>query len=262
MLRERERVHVAAQRNGASALTTLDAANDAGPRDPAMRNTVHVELPLDQLRGRLFLETEFRAPMNRAPQLNGSSNQCIVYLDRHELALIAPVRGFPPPKQVAFMMTPDLALALLINRTSAYYDAHPPQYITYAEHTHVRALGIGRTQDIDRSVAVRVADNYAAMKDLPNGEERLGQAFPIIPYFDPISAFGFSYFANLKRVDITLQRGAPITLAIPQDDPSVNVVVPYNSYWAARYAPDSTAAALHLIVVPTPRVKDGFYPPN
>src|ERR1700761_8890818 len=94
---------------------------------------------------------------------------------------------------ITSMMTPDLALALLINRTSAYYDAHPPGYMTYVERTHVRAQGIGRTQDIDRSVAVRVADNYAAMKDLPNGEQRVGQAFPIIPYFDPISAFSFSY---------------------------------------------------------------------
>ncbi len=158
------------------------------------------------------------------------------------------------------MMTPDLALALLINRTSAYYEAHPPAFITYVERTHVRAVGIGRTQDINRSVAVRVADNYATMKDLPNGEQRIGQAFPIIPYFDPISDFGFSYFANLKRVDINLQRGAPVTLSIPQDDPSVNAVVPYNSYWAARYAPDSTDEALHLLIAPTPRVKNAFYP--
>lgn len=158
------------------------------------------------------------------------------------------------------MMTPDLALALLINRATAYYDANQPAYMTYVEHTHVNAPSLGRTQDIDRSVAVRVADNYAVMQDLPNGSQRVGQAFPIIPYFDPISAFGFSYFANLKRVDITLQRGAPLTLPIPGPDPSVDVVVPYNSYWAARYASDSTDAALHLLVDPTPRVKQGFYP--
>jgi hypothetical protein len=158
------------------------------------------------------------------------------------------------------MMTPDLAFALLINRTTAYYDAHPPVYMTYVEHTHVSAPTLGRTQDIDRSIAVRVADNYAVMQDLPHGSVRVGQAFPIVAYFDPISAFGFSYFANLKRVDITLQRGAPLTLPIPEADPSVDVVVPYNSFWAARYAPDSTDTALHLLVDPTPRVKQGFYP--
>lgn len=158
------------------------------------------------------------------------------------------------------MMTPDLAFALLINRTSAYYEANPPTYMTYVERTHVSAPTLGRSQDIDRSIAVRVADNVAVMQDLPNGSQRVGQAFPIVAYFDPISNFKFSYFANLKRVDITLQRGAPFTLAIPAPDPRVNVVVPYNSYWAARYAPDSTESALHLTIEPTPRVAQGLYP--
>jgi hypothetical protein len=158
------------------------------------------------------------------------------------------------------MMTPDLAFAILINRTSAYYTANPPVYMTYVEHTHVSAPTLGRTQDINRSIAVRVADNYAIMQDLPDGGFRTGQAFPVVAYFDPLSAFTFSYFANLKRVDIALQRGAPMFFALPQPDPSVTVVVPYNSYWAARYAPDSTDAALHLLIDPTPRVQQGFYP--
>src|SRR5580704_1565112 len=120
------------------------------------------------------------------------------------------------------MIPADLAFAILINRTSDFYQANPPTYMTYTERTHVTAPSLGRAQDINRSVAVRVADNFAVMRDLPNGGPRTGQAFPIIAYFDPLSAFQFSYFANLKRVDITLQRGAPLTLAIPQPDPSVN----------------------------------------
>ncbi|MGA9417592.1 MAG: hypothetical protein WBV40_00450 [Candidatus Cybelea sp.] len=158
------------------------------------------------------------------------------------------------------MMTPDLALALLINRTSAYYEANPPAFMTYVEHTHVSAPTLGRAQDINRTIAVRIADNLAVMQDLPNGSQRSGEAFPIVAYFDPISQFKFSYFANLKRVDITLDRGAPISLSIPASDPRVNVVVPYNSYWAARYAPDSTQAALHLLIEPTARVAQGLYP--
>ena len=158
------------------------------------------------------------------------------------------------------MLPPDIAFALLINRTTDYYLSNTPQYMTYTEHTHVTAPAVGRTQDINRSVAVRVADNFAVMKDLPNGSERTGQAFPIISYFDPLSAFGFSWFANLKRVDINLQRGRPIVLATPQPDPTVNAVIAYNSYWAARYAPDSTEAAVHLLVDPTARVRGSYYP--
>ncbi|MBV9717798.1 MAG: hypothetical protein JOZ77_00620 [Candidatus Eremiobacteraeota bacterium] len=158
------------------------------------------------------------------------------------------------------MMTADLAFAMLINRTSAFYQANPPTYMTYIEHTHVSAPTLGRAQDIDRSIAVRIADNFAVMKDLPNGSERAGQAFPIVAYFDPLSNFKFGYFANLKRVDITLDRGAPFFLSIPGPDPGVNVVVPYNSYWAAHYASDSTDTAIHLLIDPTPRVAQGLYP--
>lgn len=158
------------------------------------------------------------------------------------------------------MMTPDLALAMLINRTSAAYQADPPAYMTYTEHTHVTAPTLGRAQDIDRSIAVRVADNLAVMKDLPNGEQRVGQAFPIVAYFNPFSNFKFSYFANLKRVDITLDRGAPFYLNIPNADAGVNAVVPYNSYWAARFAGDSADPSLHLLIDPTPRVQQGLYP--
>ena len=56
----------------------------------------------------------------------------------------------------------DLAFALLINRTSAFYQANPPVYMTYTEHTHVSAPTLGRAQDINRTIAVRVADNSGA----------------------------------------------------------------------------------------------------
>jgi hypothetical protein len=158
------------------------------------------------------------------------------------------------------MMTPDLALAMLINHTSAFYQANPPAYMTYVEHTHVSAPTLGRAQDIDRSIAVRVADNYAVMKDLPNGQQRVGQAFPIVAYFNPFSNFKFSYFANLKRVDITLERGTSFFLRIPAPEPGVNAVVPYNSYWAARYASDSSDTSTHFLIDPTPRVQQGLYP--
>ncbi|HTA39093.1 MAG TPA: hypothetical protein VK760_08465 [Candidatus Acidoferrales bacterium] len=158
------------------------------------------------------------------------------------------------------MILPDVALALLINRTAENFRQNPPAYMTYTEHTHVNAPSLGRTQDINRSIAVRVADDYAVMRDLPNGTERTGQAFPIIAYFDPFSGFGFSYFANMKRVDIDLQIGKLYTLPVPEPDPDVNVLIPYNSFFASRYAPDSTETALHVINDPTSRNANAFYP--
>lgn len=155
------------------------------------------------------------------------------------------------------MIPADLALAMLINRTTAYYEANPPTYMTYVERTHVSAPSLGRSQDINRSVAVRVADDLAVMQDLPAGARRIGEAFPIVAYFDPFSSFSFSWFANLKRVDIKLQRGKPFTVATPQPDPTVNEVIPYFSFWDVRYAPDSTPNAVHLLLSPTSRYVQG-----
>ncbi len=157
------------------------------------------------------------------------------------------------------MIGPDLALALLVNATSNAYSTNPPVYMTYTERTHISAPSLGRTQEVDRSVAVRVADNVAVMHDLPAGATRTGQAFPIIPYFDPLSEFDFSYFANLKRIDITVVRKSPIIFPIPAPDPNVSVMIPYASFWNPTYAPDSTDALQHFLIGPTSRVT-GFYP--
>jgi hypothetical protein len=157
------------------------------------------------------------------------------------------------------MIGADAAFAALINRAAAAYTASPPAYMTFRETTHVE--GANRTQDINRYVAVRVADDYAVMQDLPEGATREGAAFPVIPYFDPFSAFKFSYFANLKRVDITFVPGAPWQLTIPADNPDVDVVVPYFSFIAPSYASDSRDDAIHLTIAPTPRTgDDSLYP--
>jgi hypothetical protein len=157
------------------------------------------------------------------------------------------------------MLPPDLALALLIDRTSTAYTTNAPAYMTYVERTHVVAPTLGRSQEIDREVAVRVADDTAVMHDLPRGATRIGEAFPIIPYFDPLGSFSFSYFANLKRIDITLQRGAPMVFPIPSPQPDIDVTVAYASFWDPRYAPDSAPGHLHVLIAPTPRTS-GFYP--
>ncbi|MDQ2993174.1 MAG: hypothetical protein M3R30_10210 [Candidatus Eremiobacteraeota bacterium] len=156
------------------------------------------------------------------------------------------------------MLSPDLALALLINRTGQAYTASAPAYISYTERTHIK-LSIGRTQDINRSVFVRNADDFAVMKDLPDGGERTGQAFPIIPYFDPLGAFNFGYFVNLKLVTINLERKQPFYMPMPTPS-GTDIVFPYFSEYTPTYAPDSTESAPHLLISPTPRYGSGFYP--
>lgn len=157
------------------------------------------------------------------------------------------------------MISPDVALAILVNRAGSTYLGTAPAYITYRESTHVE--GANRAKEIDREVMVRVADNYAVMQDLPQGAVRFGPAFPIIPFFDPFSTFSFSYYANLKKLDITFNPGQPFYFKLPDPDPNVSMVIPYNSFWAPKYAPDSTDTALHFLIDPTPRIGGNtFYP--
>jgi hypothetical protein len=158
------------------------------------------------------------------------------------------------------MIPPDLALVQLINRTATAYVQNAPMYITYTERTHVSS-NIGRTQDINRFVEARQPDNYAVMQDLPQGAVRVGQAFPVIPYFDPLAGFSYSWYANLKRVDITIKRVTPGLWPVAPADPGVNAVVPYISFWDPSYAPDSTDTHVHFQVAPTPSLPSGdLYP--
>lgn len=157
------------------------------------------------------------------------------------------------------MIGADAALAALINQAGITYQARPPAYITYTESTHVE--GANRSEDLNRSVAVRVADDYAVMQDLPQGATRIGPAFPVIPYFDPFSTFRFSYFANLKKIDIDFNPGQPYFFPQPPVDASVDAVVPYMTEFAPRFATDSTEDAVHVLIDPTARTTSGsFYP--
>ena len=155
------------------------------------------------------------------------------------------------------MISPDIALAALINRAGASYLNAAPAFISYTEHTHV--TGANRAENIDRSVLVRVADNYAVMHDLPRGATRFGSAFPLIPFFDPFSNFQYCYYANLKKIDIKFIPGTPFNYPIPAANPAV-VSVPYMHLFAPRYAPDSSDEALHILTDPTPANGVYMYP--
>lgn len=150
------------------------------------------------------------------------------------------------------MISADQALMELQNRTAAAYVQSAPAFITYREVTHARAPSLGRSQDINRYVAVRQTDDFAVMRDLPQGMERTGKAFPIIPYFDPLSQWSFNWFANLKNVVIDLTRYPVGQWMMPKTEPDATMNVAYFSFWNPTYFPDSTEARLHLSVMPTP----------
>ena len=143
------------------------------------------------------------------------------------------------------MLPPDLALAQFFNATTRAYTANAPAFITYRERTHISASGpfAPPSREVDRMVMVRQRDNVAVMQDLPSGGTTQGEAFPIIPYFDPLSNFKYQYFVNLKAINISLTREEPPLLTLPATDNSVDAVVYYLSFWKPAYLPGSTDSA-------------------
>ncbi len=255
---DRKCIHIGAQRDRTPGERSANHANDAGARGTSVFDTECVELAFDQRLRFYLVKTKLGATMNRPPPFDHATVEGASILSIHEEGSAGPEGTAPLPKS-RVMIGADLALALLVNRTAAAYSARPPAYITYRERTSVTVPSLGRSQEIDRSVEVRNADNYAIMHDLPHGATRIGEAFPIIPYFDPFSSFTFSYYANLKAITITLRRGTPIVFPIPAPEPGDDLVVPYISFLDPSYAPDSTPNALHILIAPTP-LDTGMYP--
>jgi hypothetical protein len=165
------------------------------------------------------------------------------------------------------MLSADAAFAQFVNRTTTYYNAHQPAYMTYRSRTHITVPSLRREAEIDRQIAVRVKDNYAVMHDLPQGAERFGQAFPIIASFDPLAGgFRYEYPAFIKnfRINrdfaITLDRGTPLYFDPLPSNPEVTVVAGYSRYYYPSFAPDSSDAAPHLQLQVVPPDFRGPYP--
>ena len=128
----------------------------------------------------MLLEAQFGTAMDRATELDDAREDGFGRFNDHKAPIPEGVAAFPVANENAEMIIPDVALAMLVNRTAQAYVSGTPAYMTYRETTRISAPSMGRAQDIDRSVAVRVADNFAVMRDLPDGGERTGEAFPII----------------------------------------------------------------------------------
>ncbi|MDQ6825989.1 MAG: hypothetical protein M3Z14_02150 [Candidatus Eremiobacteraeota bacterium] len=165
------------------------------------------------------------------------------------------------------MVSADAALVQFVNNTTTYYTAHQPAYMTYRSRTHIAVPSLRREAEIDRHISVRVRDNFAIMRDLPQGSERQGQAFPVIAYFDPLAAsFRYEYPAFIRnfRINrdfaITLDRGTPLYFATPTPDPGITVVASYSRYYYPTFAADSSDAVPHLHLEVVPQDFRGPYP--
>ncbi|MGA3038581.1 MAG: hypothetical protein ABSE64_13965 [Vulcanimicrobiaceae bacterium] len=162
-------------------------------------------------------------------------------------------------------LTPDIAFEQAANAAAAAWAARPA-YVTYVTHTHIEAPSMHQSLKIDRLVSVRSADDAAILKDLPDGGQSMGRAFPISPTFDALAYFRLNTNVNWHKqitTSITGPDGSgsiiPITFKDPK--PSDNeVVVTSLRFYYPKFAPDSSDAPdghMHITMTALPTLTNG-----
>ncbi len=139
------------------------------------------------------------------------------------------------------------------NATAAVYAKCPP-FATY--HVHAKII-VGRgSNELDKTVTVRTADQVAVVHDDEKNADVLEPPFPTPPNFDELSHFTFSgtFTVQLGKqgardVDFRIDNLNPLTYkdTVSHADAVSRSVKGY----AIAYAPDSTGDVAHLIMTPS-----------
>ncbi len=240
-------------------MRAADDANHAGAGDAAMFDADRVQFAFDQRLRLVLFKAQFGMLVNRTAQGDDALDRLLSRFFDHSGVCVGS-EELPCGRRARAMIGADAALAALINRAGITYRSHAPAYITYRESTHVD--GANRSEDINRAVAVRVADDYSVMHDLPQGAPSNGLGVPGHSVLRSVFDVSFSYFANLHKGSTSPSIPARRTIfRFRRPDPTVDAVVPYMSEFDPHYAPDSTDDALHVLIDPTSRTGSGdFYP--
>jgi hypothetical protein len=159
------------------------------------------------------------------------------------------------------VLSADAEFRAAANAAYAAWLKHPP-YIAYRADVDVDVPAEKQHRVISRAVEVRTSDDTAVLQDLPAGQNQLGHAFPIPPWFDALSYFRLDF-----RLGDPMRQHNPLTqltmLAPLQygesraSGPEVTVVATTLRNYYAAYAPDSTDQIAHIVMDPLPALTRG-----
>jgi hypothetical protein len=159
------------------------------------------------------------------------------------------------------VLTADAEFRAAANAAYAAWLKQPP-FIAYRVEVTVDVPAQKRTQHIARAVEARTKDDTAVIQDLPQGQNQLGHAFPIPPWFDALSYFHIDFRLGdpirLHNPMTQLTMQAPLQFSTTvTSDPGVTVVATTLRNYYASYAPDSTDTIAHIALVPLPALTQG-----
>jgi hypothetical protein len=154
------------------------------------------------------------------------------------------------------VLSADAEFRATANAAFAAWLKQPP-YIAYRADVEVSVPAENRAQHIARAVEVRTRDDTAVLQDLPQGQNQLGHAFPIPPWFDALSYFRLDYrlgdpFRQHNPItQLTMYAPLHYTDAVASA-PGVTVIVTSLRNYYAAYAADSTDRILHITMQALP----------
>ncbi len=152
------------------------------------------------------------------------------------------------------MLTADAEFRAAANAAYTAWLRTPP-YIVYRADVAVSVPAVKRFTTVSRSVEVRTKDDAAIIQDLPQGQNQVGHAFPIPPWFDALSYFRLEFHLGdpLRQHNPLTQLTmlAPLTYTDPvAARPEVSVVTTTLRNYYAEYAPDTTERVAHITMQP------------
>lgn len=159
------------------------------------------------------------------------------------------------------MLTADALFRDTANAAAAAWQRQPP-YIAYKVDVTVDVSAMKRHENVSRAVEVRTRDDAAVLQDLPQGQNQLGHAFPIIPTFDALSYFRLDFrFGDPLRgrnpvTAVTMLK--PLTFApATASNPDVTVVTTTLRNYYATYADDTNDRTAHIVMKALPALTRG-----
>jgi hypothetical protein len=152
------------------------------------------------------------------------------------------------------VLSADAEFRAAANAAYAAWLKQPP-YIAYRADVDVSVPAEQRYQHVARAVEVRTHDDTAVLQDLPQGQNQLGHAFPIPPWFDALSYFRLEYRLgdpfrqHNPLTQLTMYAPLHYAEAVPSSPDVAVVATTLRNYYAA-YAPDSTDRIAHIALQP------------
>jgi hypothetical protein len=159
------------------------------------------------------------------------------------------------------MLTADAEFRAAANAALAAWQNQPP-YIAYRVDVNVNIPAMKENRTISRAVEARTSDDRAVLQDLPQGQNQIGQSFPLIPTFDALSYFRIDFHLGdpIRRHNPLsgVHMYQPLKFSDPvASNPDAAVVVTSLRNYYAHYADDSTDRLAHITMDPLPALTRG-----